>query len=148
MPSLYNIALVTVSVAHLIIGAGNLLKLPPLYKPENWMIGDNVGTGDTGIEKLMEAIMAGWYTSSIIAVLVAYFTRFHCFNLVDTDNNNFLVPELASEVLCCVLSSITSCQHTWQSSMFPAGGSAMRLSNQAMSSRSSTPFSLCSLDTS
>ena len=84
MSSLYNTALVTVSVAHLIIGAGNLLKLPPLYKPDNWMIRDNVGKGDTGIEKLMEAIMAGWYTSSIIAVLVAYFTRFHCFNLVDT----------------------------------------------------------------
>ena len=32
------------------------------------------GTGDTGIEKLMEAVFAGWYTTSIVGVLVAYFT--------------------------------------------------------------------------
>ena len=75
MPSLYSVTLVLVSAAHLLLGVGNLLKVPP-YNPAVFLVAGQVGAGDTGIEKLLAAIMAGWYTTSIIGVLAAYFTRF------------------------------------------------------------------------
>ena len=75
MPSLYTVSLIIVSAAHLLIGLGNIFKIPP-YNPAVFLVADHVGTGDTGIEKLLEAIMAGWYTASIIGVLAAYITRY------------------------------------------------------------------------
>ena len=76
MTALYNIVLLLVSVVHLSVGLGNLLKLPPLYRPEKWMVGDEVGAGETGAEKMMETIVAGCYTSSILGVLLAYCSRY------------------------------------------------------------------------
>ena len=72
MFSLPTLALSVVSIAHLLVGLGNLLKIPP-YDPANFMVGGKPGKGDTPMEKLLEAIMGGWYTSSIIGVLLAYF---------------------------------------------------------------------------
>ena len=75
MPSSYNVILVLVSAAHLLLGLGNLFKIPP-YNPAVFMVGGQAGAGDTGMEKLLEAVFAGWYTTSIIGVLAAYFTRY------------------------------------------------------------------------
>merc|ERR1712117_148456 len=65
-----TIALVIVSAAHLGFGLGNLLKVPP-YNPAVFLVSGEPGAGDTGIEKLLEAVFAGWYTTSILGVLLA-----------------------------------------------------------------------------
>ena len=72
MLSLYSVSLVVVSVAHILFGLGNLLKVPP-YDPASFMVAGRPGKGDTPMEKLLEAVFGGWYTSSIIGVLLAYF---------------------------------------------------------------------------
>ena len=73
MSSLYNVSLGIVSAAHLLFGLGNLFKVPP-YDPASFMVAGKPGTGDTPMEKLLEAVFGGWYTSSIIGVLLAYFS--------------------------------------------------------------------------
>merc|ERR1712130_1017610 len=72
MPTFYNIALFIVTTAHIAFGVGNLLKVPP-YKAENFMVAGQPGTGESPIEKLLEAVFAGWYISSILGVILAYF---------------------------------------------------------------------------
>merc|ERR1712223_448074 len=72
MATFYSIALVLVSTAHILFGLGNLLKVPP-YKPSSFIVNGQPGTGESPIEKLLEAVFAGWYISSILGVLMAYF---------------------------------------------------------------------------
>ena len=72
MATFYSIALVLVSTAHILFGLGNLLKVPP-YKPSSFLVEGKPGTGATPIEKLLEAVFAGWYLSSILGVILAYF---------------------------------------------------------------------------
>merc|ERR1712110_778744 len=71
MPSLYSASLFIVSAAHILFSVGNLLKIPP-YNPAAFLVNGKPGSGDTGIEKLLEAVFAGWYLSSIVGVLLAY----------------------------------------------------------------------------
>jgi len=71
MPSLYTTSLFIVSAAHILFSLGNLLKIPP-YNPAAFIVDGKPGTGNTGIEKLLEAVFAGWYLSSIVGVLLAY----------------------------------------------------------------------------
>ena len=70
---LYKVALSIVSLAHVLFGLGNLLKIPP-YDPASFMVDGRPGTGATPLEKLLEAVFAGWYLSSIMGVLLNYFT--------------------------------------------------------------------------
>ena len=72
MSLLNTLALILVSAAHLGFGVGNLLKVPP-YNPAVFLVSGVPGAGDTGIEKLLEAVFAGWYTTSILGVLLAKF---------------------------------------------------------------------------
>merc|ERR1712079_306414 len=72
MASFYSVALILVSSAHILFGLGNLLKVPP-YKPSSFLVEGKPGTGATPIEKLLEAVFAGWYLSSILGVILAYF---------------------------------------------------------------------------
>ena len=72
MATFYSVALVLVSTAHLLFGLGNLLKVPP-YKPSSFIVNGQPGTGESPIEKLLEAVLAGWYISSILGVILAYF---------------------------------------------------------------------------
>ena len=72
MATFYSVAFVLVSTAHLLFGLGNLLKVPP-YKPSSFMVHGQPGTGESPIEKLLEAVFAGWYISSILGVILAYF---------------------------------------------------------------------------
>merc|ERR1712110_419342 len=71
MPSLYSASLFIVSAAHILFSVGNLMKIPP-YNPAAFLVNGKPGSGDTGIEKLLEAVFAGWYLSSIVGVLLAY----------------------------------------------------------------------------
>ena len=75
MPSYYSVALFIVTTGHLALGLGNVFKVPP-YKPSAFLVAGKPGTGETGIEKLMEAIMGGWYTISILTVIIAYNIRY------------------------------------------------------------------------
>ena len=75
MASFYSVALFIVTTAHLALGLGNIFKVPP-YKPSSFLIAGQPGTGESGIEKLLEAIMGGWYTVSILTVILAYFLRY------------------------------------------------------------------------
>ena len=68
----YTVCLLTTSAAHLLFGFGNLFKIPP-YNPSAFLVEGNPGTGDSPLEKLLEAVFAGWYLSSILGVLLAYF---------------------------------------------------------------------------
>ena len=72
MATFYSVALIIVSSAHLLFGLGNLLKVPP-YKPSSFIVHGQPGTGESPIEKLLEAVFAGWYISSILGVILAYF---------------------------------------------------------------------------
>ena len=47
------------------------IQIPP-YNPAAFLVAGKPGSGDTGIEKLLEAVFAGWYLSSIVGVLLAY----------------------------------------------------------------------------
>ena len=72
MATFYSVALILVTTGHLLLGLGNLLKVPP-YKPETFIVDGKPGTGESPIEKLLEAVFAGWYISSILGVILAYF---------------------------------------------------------------------------
>ena len=80
MASFYSVALFIVTTAHLALGLGNIFKVPP-YKPSSWLVAGKPGTGETGIEKLLEAIMGGWYTVSILTVILAYNLRYTCLSV-------------------------------------------------------------------
>merc|ERR1712066_1045263 len=72
MATFYSVALILVTTGHLLLGLGNLLKVPP-YKPETFIVDGKPGTGESPIEKLLESVFAGWYISSILGVILAYF---------------------------------------------------------------------------
>ena len=69
---MFTAALALVSASHLLLGLANLLRIPP-YDPANIIVDGTPGTGETPLEKLLEAVMAGWYLASIAAVLFAFF---------------------------------------------------------------------------
>ena len=70
MVDLYDICFYSVSAFHLLFGLGNLLKMPPLYDPANFLVLGKPGTGSTEIERLVEFIFGLWYTGSITGVLL------------------------------------------------------------------------------
>ena len=71
--TLYYIGLFIVSSFHILVGLGNLFKLPPLYDSSNILVNEKPGAGSTEVEKLLELITGSWYTASIIAVFLSAF---------------------------------------------------------------------------
>ena len=71
MPSLFSLALLTVSLGHTLFGLANLFKIFP-YSPDWFLVSGQPGTGATPVEKLLEAVFGGWYSASIIGVWCAY----------------------------------------------------------------------------
>merc|ERR1712218_578837 len=102
MATFYSVALILVSTGPLLLGLGNLLKVPP-YNAATFMVDGKPGTGETPIEKLLEAVFSGWYISSILGVILAYFyspksLKFTLicpmlYHLVSTYGATFLMPE-------------------------------------------------------
>ena len=73
MTDFYQICLCFVSGFNILFGLGNLLKLPPLYDPSNFLVNGKPGSGSTEIEKLLELTFGLWYTGSIDCVLLTFF---------------------------------------------------------------------------
>ena len=63
------------TLVHVSIGLGNIFKFPP-YDPTVFMVSGQPGTGETPLEKLLAAILGGFYSGSILGVLIAYFYRY------------------------------------------------------------------------
>ena len=59
MSALYWTALLAATASHLLYGLGGLLGTPP-HNPANLLVGGQPGTGETPLEKLLYAVLAGW----------------------------------------------------------------------------------------
>ena len=70
----YSAVLFYVSLVHVSIGLGHIFKVPP-YNPAVFMVSGQPGTGETPLEKLLAVVLAGFYSGSILGVLIAYFYR-------------------------------------------------------------------------
>jgi len=73
MGLLYNLFLILVSAFHILLGLGYHFKVPP-YDPSALILDGNPARGETGLEKLFEAVLVGWYLGSITAILAAVYS--------------------------------------------------------------------------
>ena len=69
---LYFLTLCSLCIVHFPFGLGNLMKAG-YYYPATWLVDGKPGTGETGIERLLEFVFGLWYTGSITGVLITYF---------------------------------------------------------------------------
>merc|ERR1712226_1326975 len=71
MSALTTLSLTLLTLFHLLMASGNLLKVGPCSDPSVFLVRQATpGAGDTPIEHLLQGVFGCWYLSSIAGVLL------------------------------------------------------------------------------